>query len=654
MYNILQCREILQDFFDNFKSLLIGELNNNNINTINSIIRFTQNKNIFLSFDKKYPKFFTKILEMFYISKFSIDDILNMIRCKHCGQKTKYYKLSYHDYCCRDCASKSDIRKEKFKESFKNVDYAVRHIKSEQTKLLRYNDSNYNNRTKFKETCLEKYGTERPSESEIIKDRIKETNKIRYGVENVFQSEQIKQKIKDTNIERYGVENVYQSEIIKDKIKQTNLERYGYEHAMHSEEIKERHRQTCLEKYGVENNFQSESSKTKMRVTCLEKYGVEYYAQTNECQKRKCETNQIRYGSNTFTEAHLTNVDDMNYDFIKENFIKDGFISLDKLMEYFNCSASFYYQMLRDRFGFDEGVKPSQHRTQLKIYEWILSLNINAKNDDRKILSGKELDILLPNNNLAIEYDGLMFHSFGKSNHSMFNNHLIENSNKHVIKTDECKKQGIQLLHIFENEWLNKENIWKSVIKSKLGLNERIFARKCAIRKIDNVIKTEFLNNNHLQGNCSSSINIGLYYDNELVSVMTFGKSRYNKNYEYELIRFCNKLNLNVIGGASKLLSYFIKNYTPKSLISYANRRWSDGNMYNKLGFNLINTSEPNYFYFLPTEYILHSRLKFQKHKLSQIFHNYDETLTETENMYNNDYRKIYDCGNYVFIKIFY
>jgi hypothetical protein len=200
---------------------------------------------------------------------------------------------------------------------------------------------------------------------------------------------------------------------------------------------------------------------------------------------------------------------------------------------------------------------------------------------------------------------------------------------------------------------LNKEVIWKSVIKSKLGLNERIFARKCMIKQVDNDIKTDFLINNHLQGNCSSSINIGLYYNNELVSLMTFGKSRYNKAYEYELIRYCNKCDLNVIGGASKLLAHFVKYYTPKSIISYANRRWSDGNMYKKLGFDLNSISLPNYFYFNKSECNLHSRLKFQKHKLQSLLSNYDESLSETENMYNNEYRKIYDCGNYVFIKKF-
>jgi hypothetical protein len=144
---------------------------------------------------------------------------------------------------------------------------------------------------------------------------------------------------------------------------------------------------------------------------------------------------------------------------------------------------------------------------------------------------------------------------------------------------------------------------------------------------------------------------MGLYYNNILVSIMTFGKPRFNKKVEYELIRFCTKKNLTVQGGGSKLLKAFEKTYKPKSLLSYANRRWSTGNFYIKVGFNFIENTKPNYFYFLPNEKILYSRNKFQKHKLKNLLDYYIEEKTETENMYNNNYRKIYDSGNKVFIK---
>jgi hypothetical protein len=165
---------------------------------------------------------------------------------------------------------------------------------------------------------------------------------------------------------------------------------------------------------------------------------------------------------------------------------------------------------------------------------------------------------------------------------------------------------------------------------------------------VDNKTTKIFLDNNHLQGNVNAAINIGLYYNDELVSIMTFIKSRYNKEVEYELLRFCNKLNTSVIGGASKLMSCFINTYKPNNIISYANRRWSQGNLYEKLGFTFTHNTLPNYFYYKNGD--LESRVKYQKHKLKDKLEVFDDSLTESENMYNNGYRKIYDSGNKVYI----
>ena len=136
------------------------------------------------------------------------------------------------------------------------------------------------------------------------------------------------------------------------------------------------------------------------------------------------------------------------------------------------------------------------------------------------------------------------------------------------------------------------------MINSKLGLTEnKIYARKCIIKEVDNNIAKQFLDSNHLQeGKYIGKIRLGLYYNDILVSIMTFAKPRFNKNYDYELIRFCNLIDTNVIGAASKLLSYFRKTYKG-SIISYANRRFSNGKLYETLGFNLLNETEPNYFY---------------------------------------------------------
>ena len=265
----------------------------------------------------------------------------------------------------------------------------------------------------------------------------------------------------------------------------------------------------------------------------------------------------------------------------------------------------------------------------------------------RELIFPLELDIYSKKYKFAIEYNGILWHSEG-------NSFPIKEKLKkyHLNKTELCEGKGIQLYHIFENEWINpiKKNIWKSMIISKLGKSERIYARKCIVKEISLDVSKQFLEINHMQGYLASKIKIGLFHNDELVQVMTFSKPRFNKSYQYELIRLCSKTGITVIGGASKLLKYFERKYNPESIISYANRRWSQGNVYEKLGFEFSHKTEPNYFYFKGNT--LESRNKYQKHKLKKLLPIFNSELTEKENMFNNEYRRIYDCGNLVYIKI--
>ena len=254
--------------------------------------------------------------------------------------------------------------------------------------------------------------------------------------------------------------------------------------------------------------------------------------------------------------------------------------------------------------------------------------------NDRTILNGKELDIYLPEKKLAFEFDGLYWHS-----------ELYKDKDYHLNKTEICKENDIQLIHIFEDEWLYKQDIVKSRIRGLLGLNERIFARKCEIKEVSYKDSEQFLNDNHIQGNCMSSYRYGLYYNNKLVSLMTFGKSRFAN--EYELLRFCNKLNINVIGGASKLFKHFLSDHSEIiEIISFADRRWSIGNLYEKLGFKYSKTTPPSYFYIIDN--IRYNRIDFQKHKL--VKEGYDPNLSEHEIMLSRNIYRIYDCGNLKYV----
>lgn len=178
---------------------------------------------------------------------------------------------------------------------------------------------------------------------------------------------------------------------------------------------------------------------------------------------------------------------------------------------------------------------------------------------------------------------------------------------------------------------------------------KRIFARKCWTGTVSKSRARLFLKNNHVQGAIASRYYFGLYFNNQLVSLLTIGLSRYNKKYEYEIHRFCSLLGHNVIGGFSKLLKHALRDLKIKSLITYADLRFGTGNVYDINGFTKLTTSKPNYFYVEPGILRRHSRVQFQKHKLKETLTIFNESKTEWENMKENNYDRVWDCGNAVY-----
>jgi hypothetical protein len=177
-------------------------------------------------------------------------------------------------------------------------------------------------------------------------------------------------------------------------------------------------------------------------------------------------------------------------------------------------------------------------------------------------------------------------------------------------------------------------------------ISTKIFARDCVIKSVTTTEKNNFLNENHLQGEDLSSVQYGLFFENELVSVMTFGKSRFDKTIQYEMYRYCNKLDVSVVGGAGKLFSHFISEKSPTSIVSYNDKRYFTGVVYEKLGFQFVKNTPPNYWYVSKDYKTLFNRIRFQKHKLSNLLSTFDANLTEWDNMKNNGYDRIWDCGN--------
>jgi len=252
---------------------------------------------------------------------------------------------------------------------------------------------------------------------------------------------------------------------------------------------------------------------------------------------------------------------------------------------------------------------------------------------DTKMIAPKELDIVIPDIGLCIEFDGIYYHSKDK--------------NYHINKTIAVEDYEYQLIHIFDCEWIKKRAIVESRLRNLIGKSKKIYARKCEVRDISWPIS--FLENNHIQGAGSpSSKNYGLFLDGELVAVMTFSKSKFSNIAEYELVRYCSILNTIVVGGASKLLAKFRKDNNV-SILSYSDKRWSKGNLYKQLGFILDHTSDPGYKWYKNNNSL--SRYQTVKAKLPLLFPNiYIDGMTEEQCMVAAGYNKVYDCGNDVWV----
>ena len=297
------------------------------------------------------------------------------------------------------------------------------------------------------------------------------------------------------------------------------------------------------------------------------------------------------------------------------------------------------------QFDLDSYITNTKASTpEKKLKEFILnnyfgSIIYNSK----QIIPPFELDIYLPDKNLAFEFNGNYWHS-----EVILASKSVSPKEYHQIKTKMCKEKGIRLIHIFEYEWddLEYQNKLKDYIQFLLnGPSTRIYARKCIVKEVEYGEIKEFLDRNHLQGTVNSSVNLGLFSDNKLVEVMTFSKPRFSKKYEWELMRLASEKGYQVVGGASKLLTFFKEKYQPTSIVSYCNLSKMSGNVYEQIGFILKDITDPNYVWVRGKEVL--TRYQCQKHKLLQEGFEGD---SEFDIMSNRGYFRIFDSGNLVYV----
>jgi len=384
----------------------------------------------------------------------------------------------------------------------------------------------------------------------------------------------------------------------------------------------------------VQSTETKKKADTQRSKSNLKKYGYNYNSQRPEIKQILASNAKKHYAAQGIDYNKLDDIDYLVKLYYEENQ------TLTDISEIVNC----YYGTISDRLkSAGHTIKTSYNTSKEERYlaNFLIELGIDVVINTRDLIHPYEIDIFVPDRNLAIEYNGLPWHS------ELFGN---KDSNYHLNKTIMCQEKGIKLIHVFSNDFHNNEVIVKSIIRNAVGKNEnKIPGRKTKAKEISKKIAASFLRENHLKGNTGCNIAIGLFYDSELVQVTTYGKPRFNKSHSYEVIRSATKINTTVVGGFSKINNFFVKNYCThgNTIITYADRSISNGNVYEKAGFVFNKFTKPGYYY--TKKNIVYSRHEFQKHKLVNM-EGYSKDKTEWEIMKENKYDRFWDCGNSIFI----
>lgn len=484
---------------------------------------------------------------------------------------------------------------------------------------------------KRKKTCLKKHGVENAAQSEIIKNKMKKTCLKKYGVENASSFDLIKEKKKETCLKNFGTEYPTQSKKVIEKRIDNSLKKYNIEHFTQSEKFKEKFKETCLTKYKVEHFFKDQNVQDKIKNTMLKKYGVENISQTSHF-KEKIFNKKNEFWKNKIEQDFP--------DFIFNKMIQSSVLEISCPNNHiFNINSNQYNLRRVNKHELCTICNPiiNNHNSEFQkdVTDFISSIYFKKIEIEFK-LDRKELDIYLPDLKIAIECNGIYWHS-----------ELYKDRYYHFDKFKKCYDNEIKLIQIWEDDWLYKNEIVKSRIVNLLHESKRIYARNCKIKFIDNNTASDFLNQNHLHGKNNSSINIGLYYNETLVSVMTFGKLRHfmsssDEKGVYELYRLCHKNGYNITGGTQKMLKFFKDNFQFKKIVTYQDLDWGFSDFYQKLGMNFIRFTGPGYWYLI-NDHKEH-RYNWNKSKLIKMGH--DLNLSEKDIMLNLGYHRIWNSGN--------
>lgn len=537
-----------------------------------------------------------------------LEDNYDKVHCQKedCNNFVKWHQGSYRKFCSTVCSCKSESSIEK---------------------------RNY--------TCKKKYGVEsfaKIKENKAINEKSVLTNMQRYGASNYLGSEEFKSKNKQVLIEKYGEPHYAKTKEFKEKIKKTLQEKYGVTHNMKIPEVYKKRQQTWHKKYGG-HPLSNGVIRKKIESTNMEKYGCRNPTSNSDITDKIKITAWNKHNRNNPAQYILS---DQSFSLLEDaDWLREkrelgwSFPTIAKYLDVDVTTVVSRFKKFNIPYvSFNIEVSVGQQ----ELFEYVKSLRVDAIINDRKIIEPLEIDILLPDQKMGIEYCGLYWH-----------NELFVDKNYHKQKLDNMRLKGYALLTIYEDEWYNNKDIVKSIIASKLGkIDKKIYARKCTVREVyDREEVAAFLDNNHIQGKINYSYAIGLYFNDELVSVMTFIIEREKAT----LNRFCVEKYNSVIGGFSKLLRNFekLKGNEITEIKTFADCRWSNGSVYRNTEFVEDGLILPDYEYIMSNK--RYHKFLFRKDKMKQKLKEFHSEATEHENALLNGLHRIYDCGKLRFKK---
>ena len=572
------------------------------------------------------------IFERIYCLEHGLDD---RPLCKTCGKMpvsgfNKQLNI-YGDYCSQTCQRKSPICKEK----------------QLKTCELKYGKGNGRNKNKAKQTRIRKYGSHHPSDYSF---KVKATKLERYGDENYVNVDKIKQTVKQ-HIEKNP--NYYFDREQKTKATKianghdpnwNNREKFKSTLSLMSDERKaeivDKRRHTCLQTYGVDSVAYLDNVKEVKRKTCFERYGATTVLATKSCQELSIRSKKQQTWNNFEYIEHQ--FDPM---FTKEDFLN----CLDNEEHIWKWRCKKCGHEIEFAWKYWQSKKcpkcqPYNYRgLQTEVYDYVKSIckEHTVRIDCKNILSnGKQLDIYIEDLNIAIEFNGCFWHNSDKGVYGKDPLPMMY----HFEKSSECDDSGIRLIHIFEDEWLNHKKLCKSKLKKLICSYKlrHIDSALCEIAEVDDVTKQLYLNKYTFYGNDGSSKQYCLKCHDKIIAMMTFSKTRNNKQYNWQILNYIEVNSIVVDNGFDTLLNYFKYTINNNDTICYyASRDWENVNDYKCMKF--VELKKPHVYWTIKSQRIKNYIVNEVYAK--QICKTYNDSLSLVENMNNNGYYRIYDSG---------